>query len=148
MGRFKILAGISLFISVAILVLPRIIPICTGLSDNGDAMRCHYAYQAEFLIALLAVIFSSGLLVLKTAEARLLTGLIIFLLGVITAIIPQQWAIGICNHAAACHKTTFFVSIGGGVLAITGALITIFGYQQLRQEERNDLSYLEKSIAP
>lgn len=148
MNRYKILSGIALTTSIVLLVLPRIVSICTGLGNSGQAMQCHYAYQAEFLITLLAVILSASLLVLKTAEARLLTGFIIFLLGITTVIIPQPWAIGICNHAAACHKTTYFVSIGGGILALAGGLIGFLGYQQLRQEGKNDLSHLEKSITP
>ncbi len=135
MGRYKIVSWIALIASVVLLVLPRIFPICTGFEGNGNPMRCHYAYQAEFIIALLAVILSAGPLVLRTAEARLLAGFIIFLLGIIVIVLPQPWAIGICPHLSTpCHKTTFFVTIGGGILALAGALLAWFNLKTSREE--------------
>lgn len=124
MKHYKVLAWTALIISVILLVLPRILPVCTGLDGSGNPMQCHFAYQAEFIIALLAVILSASLLVLQTAEARLLAGFIIFLLGIIIIVLPQPWAIGICPHLSSpCHKTTFYITIGGGILALTGAVL-------------------------
>ncbi|BBB89481.1 MAG TPA: DUF4418 family protein [Methylomusa anaerophila] len=120
MTKYKLFSWSAVFISVVLLVLPRIFPICNGLMKNGGPMKCHYAYQAEFIITLLAVILSAALLVLRTNEARLLTGFIVFLLGIIVIVLPQPWAIGICE-AGACGKTTFFATIGGGLLALAGA---------------------------
>lgn len=120
MNREKILAWVMLLLSLGLLFLPRIVPICTGLA-GGKPMVCHYTYQAEFLTALLAVIAAAALFVLRTYEARLLSSFIVALLGLTVAVLPQSWAIGLCTHGA-CQKTGFF-SVGGGVLlTLAGAL--------------------------
>jgi len=66
MNYYKILSWLALFTSIVLLILPRIIPICTGHTHDGGPMECHYAYQAEFIITLLAIILSASLLVLRT----------------------------------------------------------------------------------
>jgi len=128
MNYYKILSWVALIISITLLILPRIIPICNGHTGSGAPMLCHYAYQAEFIITLLAVILSASLFVLRTAEARLLASFVVFLLGIIVIIVPQPWAIGICENGA-CLKTTFFETIGGSILAITGLLIALLTHK-------------------
>jgi uncharacterized membrane protein YhaH (DUF805 family) len=132
MNRYKLLSWLALLISIILLILPRIVPICNG-TDNGHPMQCHYAYQAEFIVTLLAVILSASLLVVRTAEARLLASVIILLLGISIIVLPQSWAIGICENGS-CGKTTFFECIGGGVLAVTGALIALLTYKEQQEE--------------
>ncbi|MDR3590534.1 MAG: DUF4418 family protein, partial [Negativicutes bacterium] len=92
----------------------------TGLTKTGSPMQCHFAFQAEFLITLLALILSGALLVLRTAEAKFLAGFVIFLLGLVIVIIPQPWALGLCEDGGACHRTGFFETIGGALLVLTG----------------------------
>lgn len=128
----KVTAGIALAVSLILLILPRIIPVCTGLAPDGSPMRCHYAYQAEFLVVLLAVVIAGSLFVLRTAEARLLAGFMLLLVGLIIIVLPQDWAVGICFRGMACEKTTFFTVAGGGLLALTGAAVTWLNYQKYR----------------
>jgi len=135
----KIVAWFAIIISIILLFLPRIIPICTGRIDLGGGelmpMECHFAYQAEFIIALLAVIFSASLLILRTFEGRSLASFLVFLLGMIIIIIPQPWAIGICPPGSGgCHKTTFFVTIGGALLTLAG-ILTLWLTYKARQGE-------------
>lgn len=120
MTKYKFFSWSAIILSVWLLFLPRLIPICNGLMKNGSPMACHYTYQAEFVIAILALILASALFVLRTDEARLLSGFIILLLGLITIILPQSWALGICA-AGGCLKTAFFSTISGGLLALAGA---------------------------
>ncbi|QDR79360.1 DUF4418 family protein [Sporomusa termitida] len=120
MTKYKFFSWSAILLSVLLLVLPRLIPICNGLMQNGSPMHCHYTYQAEFVIALLALILASALLVLRTDEARLLSGFVILLLGITVVILPQTWALGICE-AGGCQKTAFFSAIGGSLLALAGA---------------------------
>jgi hypothetical protein len=120
MKKYKLLSWIAVFISLFLLILPRLVPICDGLTKTGSPMTCHYTYQAEFIITLLAVIVSAALLVLRANEARLLAGFIIILLGISSILLPQSWAIGICENGS-CLKTTFFLTIGAALLAVTGA---------------------------
>lgn len=121
MDRYKFLSWGALAVSVILLVLPRIVPICTGVGAGGSPMRCHYAFQAEFIVALLAVILAAASLVLKTQEARLWNSFVLLLLGIAIAVLPQPWVIGICPHGGACAKTTFFTTIGGGLLTLLSA---------------------------
>ncbi len=136
MKGYKILSWSAILLSVVLLVLPRAIPICTGLGTGGNPMQCHFAYQAEFLISLLALIISAALLVLKTVEARTLSGFTIFGLGVIIALLPQPWVIGICAHGGACTKTAFFSTIIGILLGFVGALLVWFTRRQQVDERQ------------
>lgn len=119
MKKYKLLSWGAIIISIFLLILPRLLPICDGIM-NGHPMTCHYTYQAEFVITLLAVIISASLLVLHSSEARLLTGFLIVLLGISIIVLPQSWAIGICENGA-CGKTTFFATIAATLLAVIGA---------------------------
>ncbi|SFL31861.1 DUF4418 family protein [Pelosinus propionicus] len=120
MKKYKLLSWIAVSISLFLLILPILVPICDGLTKAGSPMTCHYTYQAEFIITLIAVIVSAALLVLRTNEARLLAGFIIILLAISSILLPQSWAIGICENGS-CLKTTFFLTIGASLLAVTGA---------------------------
>jgi hypothetical protein len=80
------------------------------------------------------VILAVALFALRTAEARLLTGFFLLLLGVVIIILPQPWALGICQHGGACHKTAFFAAIGGGLLAVNGALVALLAWKAWREE--------------
>lgn len=134
MDRYKIAAWVAVIISLVLLILPRVVPICPGLGGDGSPMRCHYAYQAEFIVTLLAVILAGSLLVVRTAEARLLNGFVVCLLGAGIIVLLQPWAVGICPHGGACHKTAFFTTIGGGLLALAGAFIAWLSYKKQREE--------------
>lgn len=136
MDRYKVVSWFAVIISIVLLILPRILPVCTGLANGTQPMQCHYAYQAEFIIALLAVLLSGSLFVLRTSEGRLLAGFVIFLLGIIVIVLPQPWAIGICPHMSSpCHKTTFFETIGGALIALAGAFIVFLNYKAQREEK-------------
>lgn len=123
MKSYRIVSWIAVVTSIALLVLPRLVPVCTGLSKAGGPMRCHFTFQAEFLVILLAVILSASLLVLRTTEAQLLNGFTVLLLGLIITVLPQPWATGICEHGGACHQTACYMAIGGGILTLAGAAI-------------------------
>ncbi|WP_071605122.1 DUF4418 family protein [Anaeroarcus burkinensis] len=152
MARLNVIGGAAVAISAALLVLPRIFPICTGLGAGGKPMVCHYTFQAEFIIGLLALIVSASLFVLRTAEARQWSGFLLVLLGISVLVLPQAWAIGLCPHASgACHKTAFFINIGGSLLALTGGWAAWQAYRQqknLAGRPDNADSDLEKSAAP
>lgn len=125
MPYYKIASGLSLLTSITLILLPRIFPICNALGPNGLPMRCHYAFQAEFLLSLIAIIVSLGLFVVKTHEARVLSSLLLAFLGAGTALLPQPWLIGICAHAGSCHKTAFFAAIAGSVLIVAAAAVAL-----------------------
>lgn len=135
MKHDRVLSWLALFISLVLLLLPRIVPICTGLANGTQPMLCHYTYQAEFLITILAVIFSGSLLVLSGTEAKLVNSLVIFLLGMVILILPQPWALGICPESGACHKTTFFVTSGGALFTLAGAVLLWINYRKFQEEE-------------
>lgn len=138
MKGYKALAWSAILNSLVLLILPRVIPICTGLAGTGSPMRCHYAYQAEFLVTLLALILAVSLLVLRTTEAQALSGFVILLLGIIIVILPLPWVIGICTHGGACLKTAFFTTIGGSLLSLVGAVIIWFTRKDKEVKQTGD----------
>jgi hypothetical protein len=146
MAQSNVIAGAAVAISAVLLVLPGIFPICTGLGAGGKPMVCHYTFQAEFIIGLLALIVSGSLFVLRTAEARQWSGFLLILLGISVLVLPQAWAIGLCPHASgACHKTAFFINIGGSLLALTGGWAAWQAYKQ-QKRTAEAVSDLEKSV--
>lgn len=120
MTTYRLFSWSAVVAAIVLVILPRVIPVCNAYMKNGKPMSCHYTYQTEFLVALLALILAGALFVLVTEEARLLTGFILLLLGIIVVVLPQPWALGICE-AGGCLKTAFFSQIVGGWLALSGA---------------------------
>ncbi|MTV48244.1 DUF4418 family protein [Heliobacillus mobilis] len=123
--RWKVLSYTSILLSVALLVTPKILPICRDLmiTQSGSAvpMRCHYAYQAEFLVSLLALLISGSLLVVKGLEGRRTTSLFLVFTGLLASLIPQKWIIGICGNAAMdCHHAIHWMYGWAGLLILTG----------------------------
>jgi len=129
----KLLAWLVLLGSLFLLALPRLIPTCTGVAANGSPMLCHYTYQAEFLVALVATILAGALFALKTSEARLLAGFTLALLAVVLAVLPAAWASGICANGA-CGKTAFFTVAGAGVVALAAAVLAWINYRRCRED--------------
>lgn len=121
LARNKIMAWTAVALSAFLLLLPRIVPICTSLSAAGNPMKCHYAYQAEFVVTLLALLIAGSLLVLRTSEAGMLAGTLLFMLGIIILVLPQPWAVDSCFRGMACEKTKFFTFTGGILLSLAGA---------------------------
>ena len=137
MKQSRTVAWIATITGVFFLLIPSLIPICTGRIKAGNElmpMVCHYAYQAEFIIGLLAVIVAASLFVLRTGEGRLFASFLIFLLGIAVIIIPQSWAVGICP-AGACQKTTFFLNIAAVLYSLTGAVNIWLIYKKRQEEE-------------
>jgi uncharacterized membrane protein len=122
MNRLAALSALGL--SFWLLVLPRVFPICSGL-HNGEPMPCYYTYQAEFILALLAVVVSGGLFFLKTGEGRAVSGFFLVLLGVSVVVLPRPWAVGLCLYGS-CVKTAFFSDISGLLLAAAGVAAVWF----------------------
>ncbi|MDR3348171.1 MAG: DUF4418 family protein [Acidaminococcales bacterium] len=128
---YKGLSAFSLLISLWLLAIARLFPICSGLG-NGRPMPCHYTYQAVFLFALLAAIASLGLFALRTDEAKAAAGFFVFAVGVFILALPQSWASGICAHGGSCAKTAFFSNIGAAALAASGAFLCFSRLRMLR----------------
>ncbi|MBC9784376.1 DUF4418 family protein [Heliobacterium chlorum] len=128
-SRWRILAYTSILLSAALLVTPKVLPICRDLmitqSSSVVPMRCHYAYQAEFLVSLLALLISGSLLVVKGLEGRRITSLFLVFSGFLVFFIPQKWLIGICgNTAMDCHHTIHWMYGWAGLLILNGFTLT------------------------
>lgn len=112
---------IALLVSVSLLILPTVIPIC---EIGAKPMRCFYAFQAEFLFELLAVVTAVSLFFVKERETKSVSGFFLFIIGIIIFIIPSAWVIGICGHSdSACHLTAVSTRGLSVVLALAGAFI-------------------------
>ncbi|MGD0152869.1 MAG: DUF4418 family protein [Thermacetogeniaceae bacterium] len=121
--KLGIIAGIAAVISLSLLIVPRIFPVgmlVATASGSMIPMKGFYAYQAEFLIALAALLVAGSLFILKGAEARQLSGLFLVLLGAIVVLIPTSWVIGVCPDDN--HLTVAWTIIGGLLLILAGGL--------------------------
>ena len=126
--KINIAAGVAVVISLAQLFIPKIFPICQNMimtaSGGMNPMRCHYTYQAEFLVALSSLFVAVALYFVHGAEGRRLIGGFLSLLGAITLLLPQSWFIGICaNPNEPCQVTYWWTVAGGFLLVIAGGII-------------------------
>ncbi|MGC9967362.1 MAG: DUF4418 family protein [Geobacteraceae bacterium] len=126
---WKIMSVFALLVSLALLVVPRIFPVCgVTVQTAGGAMapmRCFYTLQAEYLMALASLLVSGALFCTLGSEARRLLGLFLVLLGAIIVVLAQRWAVGVCaGPEAPCHLTRTLTVAGGVVLVITGGILS------------------------
>ncbi len=121
--KLVIIAGIAAVISLSLLIIPKIFPVgmlMATASGSMIPMSGYYAYQAEFLIGLAALLVAGSLFFLRGAEARQLSGLFLALLGAIIALIPTSWVIGVCSDDN--RLTVAWTIIGGLLLILAGGL--------------------------
>ncbi len=121
--KLSIIAGIAAVISLSLLIIPRIFPVgmlMATASGSMIPMDDFYTYQAEFLIALAALLVTGTLFFLKGAEARQLSGLFLVLLGAIIVLLPTSWVIGVWSGDN--HLTVAWTIIGGLLLILAGGL--------------------------
>ncbi|MBM7865592.1 DUF4418 family protein [Heliobacterium gestii] len=119
--KWTLLAYVSMFLSVALLATPKFAPICTEMmiTQSGAAvpMRCHYAFQAEYLVGIFALLLSGGLLALKESGGRRVLSLLLIASGAFVFLIPQSWLIGICaKDTMDCHRTAHWMYAWAGLL--------------------------------
>lgn len=106
MLNIKGLYALALLAGIALLLLPWVFPVCS-IAGRSMPMRCFFAYQAEFLLALFTVIIATSLFFTKERETKQLTGFFLVVAASLIFIIPAQWVIGICGHGdSPCHVTT------------------------------------------
>ena len=130
----KLFYWIALLTSLSLLVLPKFLPICEVVAGKPP-MRCFYTYQAEFILALLALIIAVGLFFAKEEETRKFIGFFLFLLGIIILILPESWALGLCSHGdSACHSTTHWITGASILLSLSG----VASLWQAAQESTKD----------
>lgn len=126
-NRTSITAIFASVISLGLLVGPRLFPICrTMLETVGGGMvpmRCHYTYQAEFLISLTSLLASGALFFVREEEGRRLTGWGLALLGVLTILLPQSWVIGVCAGPGAPCGLTYRWTVTGGALLVASGVV-------------------------
>jgi hypothetical protein len=131
----KLIYWVALLISLSLLLLPKLLPICEVVAGKPP-MRCFYTYQAEFLMALLAVIIASGLFFAKEAETKKFIGSFLFILGIIILILPEAWAIGLCSHGdSACHSTTHWITGASILLSLSGVASSWQATQESTKDE-------------
>jgi hypothetical protein len=112
---------LSLLISASLIIIPFVFPICPV---GAKPMRCFFAFQAEFLLALLAFVTALSLFFTSASETKSISGFFLLLIGIVIFVLPFQWVIGICGHGESPCQLTAGLTRGLSVLLIfTGAFI-------------------------
>lgn len=143
-GKWKIGAAIAVFLSLALLIIPKIFPTCdTGCGTMmmpmaegaSSSMRCQFTYQVELLVSLASLLVSGSLFLVRGAEGRRLNGLFLALLGLLAVLVPQSWVIGTCgNPSMACNKVLPWVYAAGMLLIITGVVLAWLAPRSVAEE--------------
>ena len=134
-ASWKCLSVFSLVDGLFLLTVPTAFPLCGAMvrTDAGGMvpMRCFYAIQALFLLALASLLTSGALFGIRESEARRLLGWFLMLLGGIVLIIPLAWAIGVCGASEApCHLTCAAIFVGGALQLSAGGILSRLAVSQ------------------
>ena len=126
-NRTSITAIFASVISLGLLAGPRIFPICRTMQETVGGgmvpMRCHYTYQAEFLISLVSLLASGALFFVREEEGRRLAGWGLAVLGLVTILLPQSWVIGVCTSLDAPCRLTYRWTLIGGLLLVAFGVV-------------------------
>lgn len=128
-SKYYRLANLLAFLlAVALAATPRLFPPCAHeiatASGASVAMRCHWTFQVEFLLAIALLVAAGALWVTDHPEARRVAGFGLVLLALLVLAVPLHWVIGLCgNSAMACHRTAHWTWLWGGFLALDGLAI-------------------------
>lgn len=115
--------SIAVLAGIALLVLPWLFPVCS-LEGHSTPMRCFFAFQTEFLLALLAVIIAISLFFTRERETKQLTGFLLVVIAALIFIVPSQGVIGICGHGdSPCHVTTGWTRAVSAILGLAGLAV-------------------------
>lgn len=130
--KWKIGAAVAVLLSLALLFIPKILPICDSgcgammpmTKEAAAPMACYYTYRVVLLISLASLLVSGSLFWVKGAEGRRLNGLFLALLGLLAVLVPQSWIIGTCGSPSmGCNKVLPWVYGAGTLLIITGVVL-------------------------
>jgi len=117
----KLIPSICLLLSLWLLVVPLLFPICVSQVHGMGHMACWYTWHAEPFNAMLAVIISSYLMFTSNSQVKKALGLVLCICGFIAAALPQSWGLGMCmKETMACHTTYLYTLVGAIPLFLLG----------------------------
>ncbi|HWR39350.1 MAG TPA: DUF4418 family protein [Patescibacteria group bacterium] len=115
MRNTKWAGGLALLASLALIAIPNSLPRCAG------NMRCNLAFNADLILALLALVVAIYSFYLTNNESRRLVGVLQALLGVGVIAVLQPGVIGLCaSPHMHCHHTAPWLIGAGVVLSASG----------------------------
>ena len=134
MERLKILSIIQAVSSFAILVVPKIFPVCDMLNAQGQPMKCVYTYQVVFIVGVVAFLLTLEIFFIKTALWKKIIEILILVLSIVLYVLPTHWGLGICMHETSpCHQTAFWTSIFSFVLFLSAGFVLFFLSKKRRE---------------
>lgn len=126
--RWKIIGFLALVVTLTLLFLPKLVPICSALvataSGGQMPMRCYFTFRAQSLLALTGLFTAATIFFTRNKEARMVTGIVMAVIGIMMFILPLPGISGICRHDhAACQNTAFWNCILSSFLILLGLLV-------------------------
>ena len=123
-NALAILAGLALVLS------PHFVPPCGhqigAAGGMSGAMRCHWTFQVESLLAVAVVLVAGALWVVPHPQARRVVGGGLILFGLLVVAVTQSWVVGLCGNAAmACHETAHWLWLWSGLLVAVGGFVAV-----------------------
>ncbi|MGD0817621.1 MAG: DUF4418 family protein [Methanomassiliicoccales archaeon] len=121
--RGKIIGVVLIILGILIAVGPwTIFPVC----NNGDStMACHYTAEAEIIVGSLVALLGLVLIIVNSAEAKIVVGIIGIASGIWTILVPTV-LIGVCaSDMMNCVKESKPALIALGAVTILVSLVLI-----------------------
>jgi hypothetical protein len=113
-------------LALALVLTPRFVPPCTPRIETASPMHCHWTFQADFLVAVAALIVTGALWTVHHAEARRVVGGVLALFGLLVIAVTQSWGIGLCgNSEMPCHHTAHWLWLWATLLIGDGGFIIL-----------------------
>jgi len=113
-------------LALALVLTPRFVPPCTPAVELAPPMRCHWTFQADFLLAVAALIVAGALWIVSHAEARRVVGGVLVLFGLLVIAVTQPWGIGLCGGSQMpCHHTAHWLWLWAALLIGDGVFIVV-----------------------
>ena len=118
--------SLAVGLALALAFTPRWVEPCTPTVETAAPMHCHWSFQADFLLAVAALIVAGALWVVDHPAARRIVGLGLVLLGGLIVAVTQPWGIGLCgNPHMPCHHTAHWLWLESALLIADGWFIAV-----------------------
>ncbi|MDO4289656.1 MAG: DUF4418 family protein [Eggerthellaceae bacterium] len=127
-GVWKALGAVSVLCMIAVVAVSAVMGGCDKMIECTSGMmpmKCHWTFVAATFVGVAGVVSAIAALAAKTAEGRRVAALMTIVVGAIIAVLPMDFAIGLCGNAEMeCHHTALVVWIAVAV-AVVVALVQV-----------------------
>lgn len=123
---WRVLGALTLAAMAVVVVISVVGGGCEKLiecTSGAVPMKCHWTFQATWLVGILGMASSGASIAARTKEGRRIAALMTLLICVAIALVPTSLVIGLCDGSAMqCHQTAHVVWAAAAIGAIAAVV--------------------------